>query len=310
MQRPILILIIVLISLGLLNSLVYVALPHDSGIAELMSRENLIGKILYFFLIIKSLLIWYHFGSQKMWFVFGAMAVMLLTDFIGDYYYDAFITAMDANEANLDSYLDKMKMISYLHFFCDLVYSAACIFEGRKNYVWLMYFGIGNASIVVIAQFFIYIGVYGDLYELFTIVWLVPNIILMVYFIRRLNPELDKKLEVITNERDVNLQSHITTMYEKGNRTEEEVTAFLIADGFEREKAMAYAKHMKAEVRSKKMTSAARDLILGGIWCVGGIIVTAVSYSSASDGGGTYVVAYGAIIIGAIQFIRGLSRLF
>jgi hypothetical protein len=46
--------------------------------------------------------------------------------------------------------------------------------------------------------------------------------------------------------------------------------------------------------------------LYGGLWCVGGIIVTAVTYSAAS-GGGSYVVAWGAILFGAIQFFRGLT---
>ena len=54
---------------------------------------------------------------------------------------------------------------------------------------------------------------------------------------------------------------------------------------------------------------AKRNMVVGGLWCVGGIAVTAVTYSGASDGGGHYVVAWGAIIFGAIQFVRGLVQL-
>ena len=46
---------------------------------------------------------------------------------------------------------------------------------------------------------------------------------------------------------------------------------------------------------------------IGALWCVGGIVVTAVTYQVAS-GGGTYVVAWGAILFGAIQALRGLYR--
>lgn len=49
------------------------------------------------------------------------------------------------------------------------------------------------------------------------------------------------------------------------------------------------------------------DMAVGALICIGGIIITAATYSAAS-GGGTYVVAWGAIIFGAIRFFKGLAR--
>jgi hypothetical protein len=46
-------------------------------------------------------------------------------------------------------------------------------------------------------------------------------------------------------------------------------------------------------------------MVVVGLWCVGGTIVTIVTYQAAS-GGGTYMVAWGAIVFGGIQFLRGL----
>ena len=52
-------------------------------------------------------------------------------------------------------------------------------------------------------------------------------------------------------------------------------------------------------------------MLFGALWCIGGILVTAITYSAAasSSGGGSYFVAYGAIIFGAIQFFKGLFML-
>jgi hypothetical protein len=50
---------------------------------------------------------------------------------------------------------------------------------------------------------------------------------------------------------------------------------------------------------------ASRDMLVGALWCIGGIVVTAVTYSAASNGGGTYFVAWGAILFGGLQFLRG-----
>lgn len=44
-------------------------------------------------------------------------------------------------------------------------------------------------------------------------------------------------------------------------------------------------------------------MLRGGIVCIVGIGVTVATYSVASNGG-TYVVAWGAMIFGAIEFIR------
>ena len=54
---------------------------------------------------------------------------------------------------------------------------------------------------------------------------------------------------------------------------------------------------------------AKKNMIYGALWAVGGTVLTLWTYSSASSGGGRYVVAWGAIIFGAIQFFRGLSQL-
>jgi len=64
--------------------------------------------------------------------------------------------------------------------------------------------------------------------------------------------------------------------------------------------------------RTKAINSEARsNMLYGALWCVGGTVVTVLSFGAASSspGGGSYVVAYGAIIFGAIQFFRGLSQM-
>ncbi len=61
---------------------------------------------------------------------------------------------------------------------------------------------------------------------------------------------------------------------------------------------------------SPAQAAAKKAIIRGALWCVGGLIVTVVTYGAASGpGGGTYVVAWGAILFGGIQFCRGLMAL-
>ena len=62
---------------------------------------------------------------------------------------------------------------------------------------------------------------------------------------------------------------------------------------------------LTTRIAEEKRKQANKDILRGALWCGGGLIVTMVTYSMAS-GGGSYVVAWGAIIFGAIQLIRGL----
>lgn len=56
------------------------------------------------------------------------------------------------------------------------------------------------------------------------------------------------------------------------------------------------------EQMDKKQSS--NDVLYGGLWFAGGLIVTLVSVSSGNGG----VIAYGAVIFGGIQFFRGLMK--
>jgi len=52
-----------------------------------------------------------------------------------------------------------------------------------------------------------------------------------------------------------------------------------------------------------------KRILYGAIWCTGGVLVTLITYISAVErGGGTYVVAWGAILFGVFQLIRGLTN--
>jgi hypothetical protein len=51
-----------------------------------------------------------------------------------------------------------------------------------------------------------------------------------------------------------------------------------------------------------------RDMLVGGLWLGGGLMVTLVSFASAS-GGGRYLVTTGAIAYGLVRLIRGLMRM-
>lgn len=81
----------------------------------------------------------------------------------------------------------------------------------------------------------------------------------------------------------------------------------LIEQGLEAEAAATVVGNL-VQAKAKAIKEAgSKNMLYGALWCIGGIVVTAVTYSAAI-GGGTYVVAWGAIAFGAIQFFRGLAQ--
>src|SRR5215213_1999888 len=66
-------------------------------------------------------------------------------------------------------------------------------------------------------------------------------------------------------------------------------------------------------LQSDSMQAAERQMISGALLCIGGIVVTVVSFVSAMNGsfGGIYVITWGAIIFGGERFFRGfIQQLF
>ncbi len=56
-------------------------------------------------------------------------------------------------------------------------------------------------------------------------------------------------------------------------------------------------------------TMAVRQLLVGTMLVVVGVVVTAATYSSARNDGDRYLLAFGPIVIGAIAMVRGFIGL-
>jgi hypothetical protein len=61
--------------------------------------------------------------------------------------------------------------------------------------------------------------------------------------------------------------------------------------------------------REERRSAAMGEIVIGIVLLVLGIAITGFTYDSASRSGGTYIVAYGPIIVGVIKLIRGMVRL-
>lgn len=89
-----------------------------------------------------------------------------------------------------------------------------------------------------------------------------------------------------------------------------ETKRLLVEQGLTAEDADIVISNLQAQMREAKRSAANENMIYGALWCIGGLLVTIITYSAASESGGTYVVAWGAVIFGAIQFFKGLFQKF
>ncbi len=103
------------------------------------------------------------------------------------------------------------------------------------------------------------------------------------------------------------LYEYVVRQFVVQKKNSAEITDMLVAKGFNHSDVYTFVKDVEQVVFKDKKKKANKNMFYGGIWCVGGIIVTVASYSAASSGGGKYVFAWGAIIFGAIQFFKGLA---
>jgi hypothetical protein len=86
------------------------------------------------------------------------------------------------------------------------------------------------------------------------------------------------------------------------------VEEVLRAQGFDAAAASAVVERAD-QTKNERRVAGRRHMIMGGVVCVVGIVITAWSYAVAEEGGGgSYVIAWGAIVFGAIQFVRGLVQ--
>lgn len=89
--------------------------------------------------------------------------------------------------------------------------------------------------------------------------------------------------------------------------SEEEIVSMLEGEGLDQEAARKVVENLTSMRSEALRSSGTKNMIYGALWCVGGIAVTVATYNAATSGG-TYVVAWGAILFGAIQFIRGFMQ--
>lgn len=100
-------------------------------------------------------------------------------------------------------------------------------------------------------------------------------------------------------------------------KSKEKIVKWLVKQDFPENEATAFVNQVEEEMNRLKETPEGRQILAkkysrhmlyGVLWAAGGTIVTVATYEAAASnpGGGTYVIAWGAILFGIIDFFRGL----
>lgn len=86
------------------------------------------------------------------------------------------------------------------------------------------------------------------------------------------------------------------------------IKASLTRQGLDAEAAAGVVAQVKQERIQARRVEAQKKMFYGAFWCIGGLAVTVLTYQAAA-GGGRFVIAWGAVVFGAFQFLRGLTLL-
>jgi hypothetical protein len=86
-----------------------------------------------------------------------------------------------------------------------------------------------------------------------------------------------------------------------------QIESKLIESGLNAQSVGLIMKDISKQRADETREAGSRNMLYGALMSVGGIVVTAITYAAAI-GGGTFIIAWGAIIFGAGLFVRGLQQ--
>ena len=112
-----------------------------------------------------------------------------------------------------------------------------------------------------------------------------------------LTQDEQQAIDQIYNYAADQLINHNKSAYELRNELEQK--------GLDKESSARIVSDLEMQIEEARKAKAKKDINYGALWCFGGLAVTLFSYAAAS-GGGRYVMAWGAIIFGGIQLVKGL----
>lgn len=106
-------------------------------------------------------------------------------------------------------------------------------------------------------------------------------------------------LDDLNYSHDEWIENQLTVM----ERLPEKVAQGLTEKGVELKTARHLVTRVDRTIRKRK---AKKDIWIGGAWCFGGLAISIGTYAMASERGGSYFMAWGAVLFGGFQLIKGL----
>jgi len=107
-----------------------------------------------------------------------------------------------------------------------------------------------------------------------------------------MNPVSDE--QITTN---VSVYNYAATLLVNEGRTSSEVIDTLIQQGYDKDNAASIVSTLEQQITDAKKERAKKDMLYGGLWCVGGTVATLANIG---------FIFWGAIVFGGVQFFRGL----
>jgi hypothetical protein len=104
-------------------------------------------------------------------------------------------------------------------------------------------------------------------------------------------------------------QSYLFALTQLKSKTPpDQVEAQLIASGVTAPTSRALVGTLQATRRQVERETGRRTMLIGGLWTVGGLVITLLGQSLVNERGGSYYILWGAVILGALQFVGGLRQ--
>lgn len=124
-----------------------------------------------------------------------------------------------------------------------------------------------------------------------------------------INVEMQTSIGRFTAEQSKSIETMEQEVFQsKGLKNYNEYFEAMTAANTVKSEDQIHLDSLRKELRIKQQEAekqqAKRDVWIGGLWFVGGLIVTLISLANETGG----IIAYGAVIFGGIQFFRGLSK--
>lgn len=110
------------------------------------------------------------------------------------------------------------------------------------------------------------------------------------------------------------ITKHVIQQLTSGKR-QKTIVKKLVKSGLSKDSSRQLVSNLANELDAYKKSPEGRSflaaknkkrMLQGLAWTVVGLIITSTSYASASDQGGTYLICWGAVLFGFIDFLIGL----